>query len=84
MAAVLHTVWNAAYMSVQFWIGHAATLEDQAKAPILNPIEMGMPSEASAVERIRAIPGYVKLFEAVFGDKDSVTYDKHREGHRGL
>jgi len=69
------TVWNAAYMSVQFWDGRAATLEDQAKGPILNPIEMGMPSEASAVERIRAIPGYVKQFEAVFGGKDPVTYD---------
>ena len=69
------TVWNAAYMSVQFWDGRAASLEDQAKGPILNPIEMGMPSEAAAVERIRSIPGYVKQFEAVFGGKDPVTYD---------
>lgn len=25
------TVWNAAYQSIQFWDGCAATLEDQAK-----------------------------------------------------
>lgn len=69
------TVWNAAYLSSQFWDGRAATLEDQAKGPILNPIEMAMPDEASAVARIRAIPGYVEQFEAVFGGPDPVTYD---------
>ncbi|NOX44045.1 MAG: cytochrome-c peroxidase [Gammaproteobacteria bacterium] len=69
------TVWNAAYLTVQFWDGRAATLEDQAKGPILNPIEMGMPDEASVVKRIKEIPGYVTQFEKVFGGKDSVTYD---------
>ncbi len=69
------TVWNAAFLSAQFWDGRAATLEDQAKGPILNPIEMGMPSEKAAVDRIKAIPGYVQQFKAVFGGKDPVTYD---------
>lgn len=69
------TVWNAAFFSAQFWDGRAATLEDQAKGPILNPVEMGMPDEAAAVERIRAIPGYVRQFQAVFGGADPVTYD---------
>lgn len=68
------TVWNAAYLSVQFWDGRAASLEDQAKGPILNPIEMGMPDAKTAVERLKAIPGYRQQFVAVFGE-DSVTYD---------
>lgn len=68
------TVWNSAFLSAQFWDGRAATLEDQAKGPVLNPIEMGMPSEKVTVERLKAIPGYVQQFKAVFGD-EGVTYD---------
>jgi len=69
------TVWNAAFLSVQFWDGRAASLEDQAKGPILNPVEMGMPSQDAAVKRIKAIPGYVAEFKTVFGGEDAVTYD---------
>lgn len=69
------TVWNAAFLSSQFWDGRAATLEDQAKGPILAGVEMGMPSEAEAVRRIKNIPGYVNSFAAVFGGSDPVTYD---------
>lgn len=69
------TVWNAAFLSVQFWDGRAASLEDQAKGPILNHVEMGMPSAEEAVSRIRSIPGYVEQFGAVFGGKEPVTYD---------
>ncbi|NOZ52694.1 MAG: cytochrome-c peroxidase, partial [Gammaproteobacteria bacterium] len=29
------TIWNAAFLSSQFWDGRAATLEEQAKGPIL-------------------------------------------------
>lgn len=69
------TVWNSAFLSVQFWDGRAASLEDQAKGPILNPVEMGIPSQEEAVRRINSIPGYVSQFSAVFGGKDPVTYD---------
>jgi len=69
------TVWNSGYLSTQFWDGRAASLEDQAKGPILNPIEMGMPSAEEAVKRIKNIPGYLAQFSAVFGGKDPVTYD---------
>ncbi|MDR0480565.1 MAG: cytochrome-c peroxidase [Gallionellaceae bacterium] len=69
------TVWNSAFLSAQFWDGRANTLEDQAKGPILNPVEMGMPSAEEAVKRINAIPGYVEQFKTVFGGKDPVTYD---------
>jgi cytochrome c peroxidase len=69
------TVWNAAFLSAQFWDGRAASLEDQAKGPILNPIEMGMPNPELAVQRIKSIPGYVAQFKEVFGGNDPVTYD---------
>src|SRR3569832_1061620 len=69
------TVWNAAFLTAQFWDGRAATLEDQAKGPILNPVEMGMPSKEAAVDRIKAIPGYTTQFKKVFGGSDPVSYD---------
>lgn len=69
------TVWNAAFLSVQFWDGRAATLEDQAKGPPVNPIEMGMKDLKSVVDRIRRIPGYRPLFERAFGPGDTITMD---------
>lgn len=61
------TVWNAAYLTVQFWDGREPSLEGQAKGPIINPIEMGMPDHAVAIGRLRTIPGYVQAFADVFG-----------------
>lgn len=69
------TVWNAAFLSTQFWDGRAASLEDQAKGPILAGVEMGMPSEEAVVARLQQIPGYVSQFKDVFGGEDSLTYD---------
>src|SRR5438067_6637466 len=69
------TVINRAFSSAQFWDGRAASLEDQAKGPIANSIEMTGAKDAAAahkacVECLRAIPGYVRRFEKVFGTKD--------------
>ncbi len=69
------TVWNSAFLSVQFWDGRADSLEDQAKGPPLNPVEKGMPSAAAVVERLNAIPGYVEQFNKAFGGKEAVSYD---------
>lgn len=69
------TVWNAAFHSAQFWDGRAATLEEQAKGPVVNPVEMGMKDLDTAIQRLRAIPGYRKHFEAAFGGADPVTVD---------
>lgn len=69
------TVYNAAFLSSQFWDGRAATLEDQAKGPITNPVEMGMKDLSAAMARIRAIPGYVPYFTAAFGTGDVMTID---------
>lgn len=69
------TVWNAAFASSQFWDGRAATLEDQAKGPVVNPVEMGMSDLEIAMDRVRSIPGYKPLFEAAFGAEDAMTVD---------
>ncbi len=69
------TVWNAAFQSVQFWDGRAPTLEEQAKGPVANPVEMGMASVDVAMDRVRSIPGYKPMFEAAFGKGDVMTVD---------
>ncbi|MDC4203168.1 MAG: hypothetical protein MPW13_02025 [Candidatus Manganitrophus sp.] len=70
------TVLNAAVQFVQFWDGRAATLEDQAKGPILNPVEMAMPDQGRVLSRLRTIPEYVDLFKKAFPiDKEPLTYD---------
>ena len=68
------TVWNSAFHSVQFWDGRAPTLEEQAKGPVANPVEMGMKDVDTAMERVRKISGYKPYFEKAFG-KDSMTVD---------
>jgi len=70
------TVYNAAGHFVQFWDGRAPTVEEQAKGPIMNPVEMGMPSHGAAVDVLKSMPEYVALFQASFpNDKKSITYD---------
>lgn len=73
------TVINRAYSTLQFWDGRAESLEEQAKGPIANPIEMTAEKTADAahaagVKRLRGVAGYAKQFEKVFGTKD-VTID---------
>jgi cytochrome c peroxidase len=60
------TVINRAYSLAQFWDGRAASLEEQAKGPMANPIEMGN-THTAIVDRLKAIPGYRPLFAKAFG-----------------
>lgn len=60
------TVLNALYNQTQFWDGRAATLEQQAGLPIVNPVEMGQPNLDSAVARVARIPEYRASFIRVF------------------
>ena len=70
------TVYNAAGHFVQFWDGRAPTVEEQAKGPITNPVEMAMPSNAAAVEVIKSMPDYVALFQVAFPkETDPITYN---------
>ncbi|MCB9799577.1 MAG: c-type cytochrome [Candidatus Omnitrophica bacterium] len=68
------SVINSAFNYFQFWDGRAPSLEEQAKGPVENPIEMGNTHEG-AVDNIRAIEGYKPYFKAAFGDEE-VTIDR--------
>ena len=67
------TVLNSGFWSKQFWDGRAPLLEDQAKGPPLNPVEMAADSEEAVVARLKEA-GYEPLFDKVFG-KHSLNYD---------
>jgi cytochrome c peroxidase len=67
------TIINRAYTLAQFWDGRAATLEEQAKGPMANPIEMGNTHDA-VVAKIRSIAGYRPLFAKAFGSEE-ITID---------
>lgn len=66
-------VLNTAFFSSQFWDGRAANLEEQAKLPIVNPIEMGQPNGQAAVAAISKDATYQKQFQAAYGR--GVNYD---------
>lgn len=59
-------VSNAAYAPLQFWDGRAQSLEEQAKGPVENPVEMGN-THVEMLRSVQDIPGYVAEFEQVFG-----------------
>jgi len=70
------TVYNAAGHFVQFWDGRAADVEAQAKGPVMNPVEMAMPSERQVIIVLSSIPEYVEAFKRAFPEeKDPVTYN---------
>jgi cytochrome c peroxidase len=70
------TVLNAGFQFAQFWDGRAATLEDQAKGPILNPIEMAMPKDEDVLKRVEASSEYPAVFQKAFpGVGKPITYD---------
>ena len=61
------TVLNALYNKTQFWDGRAATLEEQAELPIINPVEMGQTNIEAAVAQIQSLKEYQEAFTRVFG-----------------
>ncbi len=69
------TVYNAALHIAQFWDGREPDVEAQAGGPVLNPIEMAMPSKEAVVALLKSMDGYVEAFENAFpNDRDPVTY----------
>jgi cytochrome c peroxidase len=73
------TTLNAGLHIAQFWDGRAADLKEQAKGPVLNPIEMGMANEEAVLARLEEAD-YQQRFEAAFPDaKEALTYDNYAE-----
>jgi len=69
------TTLNAALHVKQFWDGRAKDVEEQAGMPILNPVEMAIPSKEFLVKRLAEIPFYQELFKRAFPDESNpLTY----------
>ncbi len=64
------TVMNAGFQFAQFWDGRAKDLKEQAKGPIINPVEMAMTDPIAVGNKIKAIDEYKQLFEKTFGAGD--------------
>ncbi len=60
------TVINSAYNTLQFWDGRAPSLEEQAKGPMTNPVEMAHTLDG-VVKRLQADPKYAALFKKAWG-----------------
>lgn len=70
------SVYNAAGHFAQFWDGRAADVEEQAKGPVRNPVEMAMPSERTVVAVLGSMPDYVAAFERAFPqDPEPICFD---------
>jgi cytochrome c peroxidase len=61
--------WNKTkgmYEGGQFWNGRAATLQAQAGLPMLNPLEMAMPSKWGIVTRLKRSVAYRDIFQRIY------------------
>ncbi len=63
------TLMNVGLVRDLFHDGRAPSLEEQARAVLLNPDELGWPDAAEFATHVGAIEEYGPLFEAAFGDR---------------
>lgn len=61
------TLWNTAFYTSFFWDGRASSLEDQARFPVQDHLEMNE-SLDDMEKRIQQFRGYYPMFEKAFGD----------------
>ncbi len=61
------TTLNVALLQTLFLDGRSPTLDHQARLPIINEIEMGMPNGEAAVKAIKDDPAYRKMFKNAYG-----------------
>jgi cytochrome c peroxidase len=66
------TLLNVAWTPKLGWDGHFSTLEGVAIGPITATDNMNLPEQAM-LDRLSAVPGYVKAFDAAFGKGDVTT-----------
>ena len=70
------TVIYSSLHAMQFWDGRAKNVEEQAKGPLLNPVEHSIPNEAFLEKKLRSIPEYQALFKKAYPkDKEPITFD---------
>ena len=69
------TLFNTALQFKQHWRGEFENVEEQAKHALLG-LGLANPDYATAMARVKAIPGYTELFKKTFPDEaDPVTAD---------
>lgn len=66
------TVMNSRFNFAQFWDGRAANLQEQAKGPVTNPIEMGAVWE-DVIAKLQGEPEYAQAFSELY--ENGITPD---------
>lgn len=61
------TVLNARYNAIQFWDGSAKNLQEQAKGPIHNPVEMGS-NFKEVILKLKEDKNYSQQFLSIYED----------------
>ena len=68
------TVLNASLQFKAHWVGDRENVEDQAKQALVGPPSFGNPDYASARAKLKAISGYVEMFQKAFpAEQEPVT-----------
>ncbi|TCK94521.1 cytochrome c peroxidase [Paraburkholderia sp. BL9I2N2] len=62
------TVFNSALNRKQFWDGRAATLQEQAGGPPLNPVEMASTSWSEIIDKLKQDSSLTQQFLRVYPD----------------
>lgn len=68
------TIFNTAFYKTLFWDGRAASLEDQARFPVADHLEMNLATHEME-KKVQQFKGYEPLFEQAFGSKE-INQDK--------
>lgn len=71
------TLINAVYYARHFWDGRASGLEDQARLPFVNPVEMGLPDYAPVLAIVRTDPQYVSMFRRAYAQAPAQVTMQH-------
>ena len=61
------TTLNGTLLQTLFWDGRSPSLDHQARQPILNPVEMGMPDGETAMKAIGGDAEYQEAFKKAYG-----------------
>jgi cytochrome c peroxidase len=67
------TILNAVFNEFQFWDGRAVSLEEQAKGPLINPVEMGMASHDDVLKVVRSVADYEQELRKAFGREPGIA-----------
>ena len=69
------SVWNAAYLSTNYWDARKTSLESQTIDHLIDARVMGTTNAKSIENRIKAIPGYIKAFAKAFKMNNPINID---------